>query len=87
MTEQSDIPDTLLYFSTGDATFTALGARHIGDIIVIDIFFRSAGLGGKKFRTMEKELDSALSKMYGNALIRVSPDEYIPIRKEAEHRP
>jgi len=87
MTEQSDIPDTLLYYSTGDASFTALGARHIGDMIVIDIFFRSAGLGRKKFRAIAKELDSALSKMYGKALIRVSPNQYIPIRKEAEHVP
>lgn len=50
----------------GDLSYTHLGARLYEEMIVVDLIFRSAGLGGKLFHQLEPEIEQALRDIYGS---------------------
>ncbi len=72
-TRTSKLPGTIVYFSAGDRNFTDLGARRHGDTLVVDLLFRSAGVGGDLFRLLEPEVQQALERLYPGA-VRVIRD-------------
>ena len=72
-TGASNAPGTIVFLSEGDLSHTHLGARRHGDVIVVDLLFRSAGVGGKLFRELEPEVTQALQKLYPGA-VRIERD-------------
>jgi hypothetical protein len=65
-TGESKVSQTLVLFNVGDLSYTHLGARLHEDLIVVDLIFRSAGLGGELFHQLEPEIEQALREIYGN---------------------
>jgi hypothetical protein len=72
-TRTSKARGTIVYFSAGDRNFTDLGARGHNDTLVVDLLFRSAGVGGDLFRQLEPEVQQALERLYPGA-VRVVRD-------------
>jgi len=64
-TAHSSVSNTLVYFKVGDRSFTDLGARKKDDGIIVDLYFRSAGIGGKEFRQLKPEVETILRDLYG----------------------
>jgi len=50
--------------SEGDLSFTQLGARRHGDAVLVDLLFRSAGIGGQLYKKLEPEVTQALQRLY-----------------------
>ena len=67
-TGQSKVPQTLALYQEGDLSYTNIAARLSGDMIVVDLMFRSAGFGGKLFHELEPEIEQAMREIYGNRL-------------------
>jgi hypothetical protein len=74
-TSTSSVPDTLVYWGTGDIHhFTDLGARKYGDQILVDLNFRIAGTGGDSlYRKLSPQVENALRTLYGNS-VRIERD-------------
>jgi hypothetical protein len=62
---ESLVPETLAYFVEGDLSYTALGARIHEGVVVIDLVFRSAGIGGDRFREIKPRVVEELRAIYG----------------------
>jgi hypothetical protein len=67
-TRASKTRGTIVYFSAGDRNFTDLGARKHNDTLIVDLLFRSAGVGGDLFRLLEPEVQQALERLYPGAV-------------------
>jgi hypothetical protein len=67
--------------SEGDLSFTQLGARrHKGEILV-DLFYRSAGIGGQLYKQLEPEVTQALQQLYpGRVTIERDYRKIVPVR-------
>lgn len=72
-TLESHAPRTLVYFLKGDLSYTYLGARRHNDEVIVDLAFRSAGVGGDDFKKLQPEIEQALRKLYGDS-VRVIRD-------------
>ena len=72
-TQSSKAHGTIVYFSAGDRNFTDLGARQHNDTFIVDLLFRSAGVGGDLFRQLEPEMQQTLERLYPGA-VRVVRD-------------
>ena len=63
-TGDSKASGTLVLLSEGDLSFTQLGARRYKDMVLVDLLFRSAGVGGHLFKQLEPEVTQALQQLY-----------------------
>ena len=72
-TSESTIPGTLVFFAEGDLSFTHLGARTHKDVILVDLIFRSAGLGGQLFKKLLPEVEQELQRLYSGS-VRIERD-------------
>jgi hypothetical protein len=63
-TSESKAAGTLVFLSQGDLSYTQLGARRYKDTVLVDLLFRSAGIGGQLFKQLEPEVTSALQHLY-----------------------
>lgn len=78
--EQSLIPDTIVYFAEGEQSFTEIGARMHEGKVVVDLLFRSAGVGGDLYRQLKPKLTDELRMIYGNDLVIVEdPVRMVPL--------
>ncbi len=79
-TRESEVADTFAVVSEGDLSFTQLGARrHKGEVLV-DLFFRSAGIGGQLYKQLEPEVTQALQQLYpGRVTIERDYRKIVPI--------
>jgi hypothetical protein len=66
--QESQVPDTLVCFQQGDTSFTRLGARKYGGKILVDVCFRSAGIGGELYGKLRSEVEAKLRHLYGDSL-------------------
>jgi hypothetical protein len=79
-TRSSKARGTIAYFSAGDRNFTDLGARRHDGTFIVDLLFRSAGVGGDLFRQLEPEVQQALERLYPGAVRVVrDPKKLVPI--------
>lgn len=67
--ETSKVVGTIAYFGTGDLSFTEMGMRQYHDRVLIDVYFRAAGFGGKCYRHITKDLHTALSGLFDAGMI------------------
>jgi hypothetical protein len=72
-TSESKAPGTLVLMSEGDRSYTQLGARRHNGIVLIDLLFRSAGIGGQVYKRLEPEVTEALQQLYPGQ-VRVEHD-------------
>jgi len=63
-TRDSKASGTVVLMSEGDLSFTQLGARRYKDLILVDLLFRSAGIGGQLYKQLEPEVTQALQQLY-----------------------
>ena len=63
-TRESQVPGTIVVMSQGDLSFTQLAARRYKGDILVDLFYRSAGVGGQLYRQLEPEVTQALEQLY-----------------------
>ena len=75
----SDVVGALGCFLSGDTSFTFLGVRQVDDRLVVDVGFRSAGIGGELFQVVSDELRTGLRHACGAAAVQESPGQQIPI--------
>jgi len=69
-------------FKTGDASFTFLGVRQVGEFGVVDLSFRSAGVGGQLFNELRIELLQDLKVTFGTGGVEErDPKNLIPIER------
>ena len=80
----SDVVGALGCFLSGDASFTFLGVRQVDDRLVVDLGFRSAGVGGELFHVLSEELRTRLRRACGAAAVQESPGQQIPIAHGAQ---
>jgi hypothetical protein len=59
--------------SEGDLSYTELGARRYKNTVLVDLFFRSAGIGGQLYKQLEPEVTEALQELYGGQ-VRIEHD-------------
>jgi hypothetical protein len=69
--EQSLAPATIAYFVEGERSFTAIGARMHEGKVVVDLLFRSTGVGGDLYRQLKPKLTDELRKIYGEDFVIV----------------
>ena len=79
----SDVVGAIGCFLSGDASFTFLGVRQVGDRMVVDVDFRSAGIGGDLYKVITGELRTGLRRACGAAAVQESPGQQIPIEHGA----
>jgi hypothetical protein len=72
-TRDSKAPGTLVLMSEGDLSYTQLGARRYKNTVLVDLFFRSAGIGGQLYKQLEPEVTEALQELYGGQ-VRIEHD-------------
>ena len=82
----SDVVGAFGCFLSGDTSFTFLGVRQVDNRLVVDLGFRSAGIGGDLFHAMADELRAGLRQACGAAAVRESPGQQIPIEHGASPR-
>jgi hypothetical protein len=63
-TSESKAAGTLVFLSQGDLSYTQLGARRYKDTILVDLLFRSAGIGGQLYKQLEPEVTATLQRLY-----------------------
>ena len=71
----SDVVGATGCFLSGDTSFTFLGVRQVGDRMVVDVGFRSAGIGGDLYKVITEELRAGLRRACGAAAVQESPGE------------
>ena len=71
----SDVVGATGCFLSGDTSFTFLGVRQVGDRMVVDVGFRSAGIGGDLYKVITEELRTGLRRGGGAGIAgREGPD-------------
>ena len=80
-TRESEVPGTLVLMSQGDLSFTQLGARRYRGHVLVDLFYRSAGVGGQLYHQLEPEVTQALQDLYaGRVTIERDYRRIVPVR-------
>jgi hypothetical protein len=80
-TRESEVPGTLVLMSQGDLSFTQLGARRYKGHVLVDLFYRSAGVGGQLYHQLEPEVTQALQDLYaGRITIERDYHRIVPVR-------
>jgi hypothetical protein len=80
-TRESEVPGTLVLMSQGDLSFTQLGARRYKGHVLVDLFYRSAGVGGQLYHQLEPEVTQALQDLYaGRITIERDHLRIVPVR-------
>ena len=80
-TRESEVPGTLVLMSQGDLSFTQLGARRYKGHVLVDLFYRSAGIGGQLYHELEPEVTQALQNLYaGRITIERDHRRIVPVR-------
>jgi hypothetical protein len=80
-TRESEVPGTLVLMSQGDLSFTQLGARQYKGHVLVDLFYRSAGVGGQLYHQLEPEVTQALQDLYaGRITIERDHRRIVPVR-------
>ena len=80
-TRESEVPGTLVLMSQGDLSFTQLGARRYKGHVLVDLFYRSAGVGGQLYHQLEPEVTHALEDLYlGRVMIERDRRKIVPVR-------
>ena len=80
-TRESKVPGTLVLMSQGDLSFTQLGARRYRGHVLVDLFYRSAGVGGQLYHQLEPEVTQALQDLYaGRVTIERDYRRIVPVR-------
>jgi hypothetical protein len=81
-TRESEVPGTLVLMSQGDLSFTQLGARRYKGHVLVDLFYRSAGVGGQLYHQLEPEVTQALQDLYaGRITIERDHRRIVPVRR------
>jgi len=78
-TSESKAAGTLAFLSQGDLSYTQLGARRYKDTVLVDLLFRSAGIGGQLYKQLEPEVTAALQQLYPGE-VRIEHDYHKIIR-------
>jgi len=80
-TRESEVPGTLVFMSQGDLSFTQLGARRYKGRVLVDLFYRSAGVGGQLYHQLEPEVTHSLEDLYsGRVMIERDRSRIVPVR-------
>lgn len=80
-TRESEVADTLVVMSEGDLSFTQLGARRHKSEVLVDLYFRSAGIGGELYKKLAPEVTQALQQLYpGRVTIERDSRRIVPVR-------
>ena len=79
----SDVVGAVGCFLSGDSSFTFLGVRQVDDRMVVDLGFRSAGIGGELFHVIADDLRTGLRRACGAAAVQESPGQQIRIEHGA----
>ncbi|HXI41992.1 MAG TPA: hypothetical protein VNH83_18555 [Bryobacteraceae bacterium] len=78
-TPESRASGTLVLMSEGDLSYTQLGARRYKSMVLVDLLFRSAGIGGQLYKQLEPEVTEALQQLYPGQ-VRIERDYQKVIR-------
>ncbi len=71
-------------YKTGDASFTFVGVRRAESLAVVDLSFRSAGVGGELFKKLESELTEDFRKTFGDGAVqRRERATFVPMERLA----
>lgn len=73
----------IVCFKEGDTSFTFLGARKKDSKMIVDLGFRSAGIGGKLFNQLHSEVGRDLRELYGSSVQEIDTSKMIPIEYNA----